>query len=580
MLDEICAYNIATIREAQIFPSRGMTAITGETGAGKTALLTSCRLLMGERAKTDVISHGADHASVEGRFFVDDDVWRSHVANHLDDEEDDEPVPSGSTADSQQSGPFAVNEAHELVVKRRITSDGRSRIKANGSIAGVSELAEVVSPLISLCSQHDQVLISKPSAQRAFLDDWCASVDGSLLEEYRNAYRTAKRARARMEELRKRAAIGERELEDARTLLRRLDAFDPSEEDYSELKRSLAVAENAEALARLTNEASDALTGDQGALDQLQAAVALLEDAAKVDDSLMAFANAIREGIYIAEDAARDVSSYASAMDVDMSELPQMQERMAEYQSLLRLHGPSMQDLLAAHEDARATVLSSEDSDEIQEEAARELEVAEDALKAAANALYELHAREASTLAGEVNGTLSRLMMSGSSFECSVKMESQEAWSASGPDRVTFLFSPTESMTARPLSKIASGGELSRVMLALHAALGEKDNVSTLVFDEVDAGVGGNAADALGEVMHDLSQTHQVIIVTHLAQVASKATQHYVARKTDVDGVAQTSIEEVSGESRVAEIARMLSGKITEISLAHAQELLGSADSR
>ena len=546
MIDEIQVRNLALIREAALRPSEGLTVITGETGAGKTALLASCKLLVGQRADHDMVRQGEKEAEVQGRLFLPACAM---------------PVEDGGDADA------------ELVVDRRVSADSRSHVKMNGRLASVAELSETVSPYVGLCSQHDQQLLSKPAAQRRYLDLWAASDRSGLLDAYREAFDAAKAARHALDDVMESVASSDARVEDARFKLRQIESLSPSQEDYDELVSSLRKAENAELLARSAGESHDALSGEGGALDALNSAIALLCDGAQADESLGPMSESLREAVYIVEDVARDVSRYRDAIDLDVSSLEQMQERVAAYQSLFRAYGPMVSDVCAVADEARAVVDAVEDADAAVDRARAGLLQAEADLRAAGDALHEARAAAAPELAGAVSDSMSRLDMPGAALVVQVEMAAFEDWSENGPDSVSFLFRPGQGMQARPLSRIASGGELSRVMLALHAAMGTRDEVPTLVFDEIDAGVGGAAALALADVLEELAKTHQVIVVTHLAQVASKASVHYVASKQADEDAVFTRIEEVSGSERTREIARMLSGSITESSLRHAEEL-------
>lgn len=570
MIDEIQVRNLALIREASLRPSEGLTVITGETGAGKTALLASCRLLMGQRADHDMVRQGEKEAEVQGRLFLPSCAMPSEDGGDAP-EGVGEPGLSGSQ-DRGRGSSEGMSDA-ELVVDRRVSADGRSHVRMNGRLASVAELSEAVSPYVGLCSQHDQQLLSKPAAQRRYLDLWAASDRSGLIDGYRKALDAAKAARHALDDVMESVASSDARVEDARFKLRQIESLNPSQEDYDELVSSLRKAENAELLARSAAESHDALSGEGGALDALNAAIALLCDGAQADESLSPMSDSLREAVYVVEDVARDVSRYRDAIDLDVSSLEQMQERVAAYQSLFRAYGPTVRDVCAVADEARAVVEAVEDADAAVERARAALAQAESGLRSAGEALHEARAAAAPELALAVSESMSRLDMPGAALVVQVDTAPFEDWSESGPDSVSFLFRPGQGMQARPLSRIASGGELSRVMLALHAAMGTRDEVPTLVFDEIDAGVGGAAALALADVLGELSRTHQVIVVTHLAQVASRASVHYVASKQSGEDAVFTSIEEVSGSERTREIARMLSGSITESSLRHAEEL-------
>lgn len=559
MIEEIHAENIALIRSVDLQPSGALTVITGETGAGKSALLASCRLLMGERAERDMVRDGKDEALVQGSFFYERDALAPE--NPLRDRP--------ALGEAQEGG-------IEVVVSRRITSECRSRVRIDAELASVGDLAKTIGATIDLCSQHDQQRLMSLAAQRQVLFSWGAEEVGSLLQDYAEAFERVRAARERIESIQEAKRTSTEQVERARFVLAQIEKVDPRVEDYEELTRVLGTAENAEALKRATETANDLLSGDSGVLDGLSACIQTLEGAAGFDKSLEAHASSLREASYLIEDVARDVAQYASAIELDVSELEFFQARVADYQALLRSYGPELADVIERAERERAVIEAADDSGLLEEEAQRELGVAHAGLCQIADELIERLEELAPRFSSEVSANMRELSMGSAELVCATRRLEEEEWGAECPLRIEFLFKPTAGMQPRPLSKIASGGELSRVMLSIHAVMGERDNMSTLVFDEIDAGVGGAVALSLAELLRRLSETHQVIVVSHLPQIAAVASKHYVVQKTELDGIAETSICEVAGEERVAEIARMLSGSTTDTSLAHARELLGA----
>lgn len=548
MIDEICVSDIALIEEASIQPSSGLTAITGETGTGKTALLQACRLLSGQRADKAYVREGACEASVSGRFFIAGD---------------------SDTASAEEQ---------EVIVSRRVSADGRSRVKINGQIASVTELSDRVAPLIDLCSQHDQQVLVHMSAHRKLLDMFAGDTVAQKLHDYAEALREAKRASDHLAQVREMQAQADVRVEEAQFILSQVEPLDPSVEDYEELAAFVRRSEHAELLAHTASDAYEALCADDGALDGINAAVVSLEEGARYDNGLSDQTEALRNALYLIEDAAREVVRYRDAIDLDLSTLEEAQERMAAYQGLIRRYGPTLEDVIARAEEAKQTICLMEDAEAAEAQAESACEKAEHVLSQAATRLHEARCDAAPRFAAEVNAVLGDLEMGSASVACSAVLLDRDQWSEDGPDRVEFAFRPSAHMSERPLAKVASGGELSRVMLAIHVVMGEADATSTLIFDEIDAGVGGTAANALAGVLARLAQTHQVIVVTHLAQVATRAERHYVVIKSEEDGIASTHICSVEGEERVREVARMLSGSASEASLAHARELLRSSD--
>lgn len=551
MIDEIQVRNLALIKQASLVPAPGLTVLTGETGAGKTALLSALKLLMGVRADKDFVRDGEQSLEVSGRFFG--------LAN--------------------AEGPDGDEEAFdELVATRRVSSDGRSRVTLDGRMASVRELAARVASTIDLCGQHEQQQLMRPTAHVRMLDAWAGEAVAVPQNAYKQAFSQAKAAAEELDHVLNAGAASSAKLDEARFTLERIDAVGPREGEYEELSARLARAEHAEALALAANRAHEALGGDEGAIDLLNSAIAALDEGGRFDADLSALADSLREAGFVLEDVARSARDYRDGVEFDPEALEQDQERMSALQGLLRAYGPRMVDVLAARDEAADLVSAVDDAAERERAARKKVDAAEQKLASAAQALDQARRTAAPQFAEQVTAQMSRLEMGGAELLCEVRPLPRESWTQAGPSEVEFLFRPGAGMQARPLARIASGGEVSRVMLAIKVVLGQADSVDTLVFDEVDAGVGGSTAVALADVLVDLARTHQVIVVTHLAQVAVRGNAHYTVNKVaGTDGKPQTNLQQLSAEQRPAEIARMLSGDATQASLAHAREMLEAA---
>lgn len=557
MIDELHVKDVALIREATLYPARGLTVITGETGAGKTALLSALKLLSGERADASMVREGSASALVEGRVFAQ---------RPTSDQE--------RAADSPQND--GVFGGDGIVASRTLTADGRSRVHIDGSMAGVGQLASTVGTLVDLCGQHEHQRLMKVSQHRAMLDSWAREAIAKPAAAYAKAFAQAKQAARAVDDVRAAGQLGSDQIEQARFVLRRIDEVDPQEGEYDELCATVPKIENAEALMQAVGGAHAALSDDGGTLETLGQAATLLESMAPIDASLGGAASSLREASYIIEDVARDVRAYRDDVDYDAEKLVQLQERMGDLQGLMRTWGPTMDEVLAARDQAARTIAATEGFEEQLAAALAVQKGAESALAAAAKALHAARVKTAPKFATAVTTQMARLELADARLECSVDMNARDAWTADGPDKVEFQFCPGAGLSARPLGKIASGGEISRVMLAIKVVLGAVDDVETLVFDEVDAGVGGSAARALADVLVDLAKTHQVIVVTHLPQVAVVGEEHYVVAKSS-GKTPETTLETVEGETRVAEVARMLSGDTGKASLDHARSMLQDA---
>lgn len=537
MIDELHVRDVALIRDASLAPSAGLTALTGETGAGKSALLSAIKLLVGERADAGAVREGADGLEVEGRFYV-----------------------RGGDPDG-------------CVVSRRVGADGRGRVRIDGRMGSVRELAEGVGATVDLCGQHEHQRLLQVQTHVEMLDAWVGEPAAAALDSYREALAAAADAARELDRVRELSRTGAAALEEAEFVCRRIDEVDPADGELAELEAKLPRAEHGDALLRSALGAREALAGEGGALDAIRDAASEVDDALRYDDALSKHADVLRSALLDLEDVAAELRDYADDLDFDPAELERMRARWSELQGLLRSYGPTMADVFARRDEARGVVEAASDGGAAVERAQKAADAAEARLADAARALDDVRREAAPRFSAAVSEQMARLEMGSAELEVAFERLPRAEWSRRGPSRAEFLYRPGAGLSARPLRRIASGGEVSRVMLALKVVLGESDSAETLVFDEVDAGVGGATAVALAGVLADLACTHQVIVVTHLAQVAVVADEHYLVSKSAGD-VPETTLTPISGEDRVREVARMLSGDTGEASLAHARELL------
>lgn len=539
MIDQLRAENIALIRDAQIEFSPGLTVLTGETGAGKTALLGALKLLVGERADASLVREGSEGLQVEGRFYTDDD-------------------PDGN------------------IVRRRVSADGRGRVEIDGHMASVRELAETLGATVDLCGQHEHQQLLNPAAHLELLDAWTGEKGKRLHDAYGEALGAARAAAAELKRVQEMAQAGSDAQAQAQFVLDRIQEVNPGATELEELEAQLPRAEHAEALMRASEGARETLASDEGVCDSLSGAISDLQQASRYDEALAKWAEQLQVALLDIEDIAAQLRDYRDELEFDPDTLNQMQARMAKLQGLMRTYGPAMADVFARRDEAQELLAAASDTGERGRAAKKALEAAQGVLQEAADALDELRAARAPELAARISEQMGNLEMGSAQLEVDIERLPHDQWTKAGPSHVELMYRPGAHMSARPLRRIASGGEVSRVMLACKVVLGEADKVETLVFDEVDAGVGGATAVALASVLKELARTHQVIVVTHLAQVAVMADRQYLVHKTDSD-VPETHIDELVGQERVEEISRMLSGDTAPASLAHAQEMLERA---
>lgn len=574
MLDEMHIANVALIRDTLFQPSSGMTVITGETGSGKTALLNALKLLVGERANAGMIREGAAELAVEGRFFLES----------VEADEQEVPVEDGGPAQQGVSAEHSEPVEPEMVassedgtvVCRRVGQNGRSRVTINGSLAGVKDLAAGVGASIDLCGQHEHQQLLNAAYQRKLFDRWGASSISPALERYQEAFDACAAAQAEVERLQKLREADSVALDRARFTVEQIAAVDPQPGEYETLLQELPFYENAEMLAGETRSAYQALMAEGGVLEKLQDAQVSIDKIAGVDGAVEAQQKAVREAYFLLEDVGHELARYQASIDFSEDELEVRQTRLSALQGIMRGYGPTMDEVFATFAEANQLIASYDSCDELLAEAKRAREEAEDRLVSAADALAAAREEVAPRFSAAVTSQMARLEMGSASLVVELQDLAREAWTRWGTQALDYLFVPGAGLSPQKLSAIASGGEISRVMLALKVVLGSCDDVDTLVFDEIDAGVGGKTALALAAVLKDLAQTHQLIVVTHLPQVAVVGDAHYLVEKHEAPELT-TDIRVLSAEERVAEVARMLSGRVDETSLAHAKELLASA---
>lgn len=539
MIDEVHISNVALIRDATFEPSPHLTVVTGETGSGKTALLNALRLLVGDRADSSLVREGEDELRVEGRFF------------------------------SSQS-----DEEGNIVV-RRIGAHGRSRVNINGSPSSLKELSFGIGQSVDLCGQHEHQRLIKPANQRELFDLWGAKEIKNPLKAYRASLKTAEECASELSRLQELEKSDDIALDRARFTIDQIDAVSPEEGEYETLLEEMPRYEHAETLIMQSSLAHQNLADSDGVIDKLEQARMSLNKIMALDPSVKDIASQVDDAFFTLEEVSRNLANYRDSIDFSPEELEQKQERLSALQGLMRGFGPRMEDVFASYDKARTTVKEYSDRDELIAQAISKRDHAEKNLAECAQALAKARMNAFPQFAKAVNAQLERLEMGSAHIDGLFEDLPREKWTMWGSQSFEFTFAPGEGLRAQPLTTIASGGEMSRVMLALKVVLDEVDQVESLIFDEIDAGVGGQTAVAIAQVLADLAKNHQVIVVTHLAQVAVMGDTHYVVTKSD-EAYPCSHVERLDKQNRVQEIARMLSGDITEVSLEHAREMIAS----
>ncbi len=550
MLIELRIRNFAVLDDATLELRPGLNVLSGETGAGKSIVVGALSLLMGERASSEVVRDGAPRASVEGVFDV-----------------------SGSPSTLEAMEVLGIEpEDGLLILKREVAAEGRNRAWVNGSPTTATVVGGLGGALVDLHGQHEHQTLLRPAAQRRILDAYGGAT--SLAETVARLHRDLDDAQDRLDARVARSRELEGQADFLRYQLEELDGADPVEGEDASLEAEASRLEHSEELIRDASAIHDALYGgDQdiaGSLAELQKA---LERMTRFDPTLEADARALDDAYHHIAEVGRKLGDYASSIEHDAGRLERIRSRLDQLFRLKRKYGPELTQVLETRARLRAELSELERSSLDLNELERTRDLARAALVAQVAALTTLRMEAGERLAGQVRALLPDLGMPGATFE--VELRPLDEPGAGGGETVHFRASLNPGFEPSPLSRIASGGELSRVMLALKALLAEVDAVPTLVFDEIDAGIGGVVATRVAAKLRDVAQAHQVLVVTHLPQLAARAHTHFQVRK-DVEAVqAVTDVAELEGEGRITEIARMLGGDPESVaSREHARELL------
>lgn len=555
MIESLDISHLGVIANAHVDFGPGLVVVTGETGAGKTMVLSSLQLLLGARADAALVRGGEERLSVDGIFSVTPEI----------------------AARVEETG--GLVEGDELIVGRSVRAAGRSRAHLGSRPVPASVLADIVGSMVTIHGQSDQIRLTGESAQRRALDQFGGPAHGALLEEYRSAFRHAVEVKHRLDSLRGDASERAEEREDLRAAIRQIEELDPVSGEEEDLVREAARLTNVEDLRALVGVALGYLKGDDrgdyaGAVEAARHAYAQLDDAARFDEAVAEFVERARNQVLELEALADDVSSYLSRLDADPQRLAQIHARRAAIKDALRGRAADIDGLLVWLDEARARVdeLSSPGSDPATVE--RELGVAQERVLECGRLVTQSRARLATELAAGVNEELHALSMPDATLHIDCEPTKP---TSNGCETVVFRLQPHPHAPARALGQGASGGELSRVMLALELMLGRTEASSTFIFDEIDAGIGGQTATEVGARLKRLASSRQVIVVTHLAQVAAFGDQHLVIEKHD----GTTNVREVRGDEREAELTRMMGGDPhSAAARRHASQVLASAVSQ
>ncbi len=543
MLRELSIKNFAILDRARIIFSKGLNVITGETGAGKSLIINALELVLGGRAKTEFIKHRAMDAEIEAVF----------------------ELPRGFSL------PESISIDEDLLIVRRIISrNGKSRVYINDRAVSLKTLTGIGEQLIDIYGQHEHQSLLRPSIQHQLLDSFGRLTD--LSGEVKKLYLKLKELKKTLSILRDKERERAQRIDLLRYQIQEIEEADLKPEEMDELFKEREVQKNHTHLLYLADSSLNKLKEQENSvLDIVSEVKRSVEDILKIDNSASTVLKMINDAEALLFEAALELRGLRDSYEADPNRLDEIERRLDLIDKLKRKYGDSIEEILQYKENAKRELEELIGVEEREGHLVEEISDTEKRLMEKARVLSEKRAKVSKEVEKRITDILKTLAMKNARF--TVQME-KTGLSEHGLESIEFLFSANPGQPARPLAKVASGGELSRVMLAIKSIFASSEGVPVLVFDEVDAGIGGKTAEAVGIKLKDISRLHQVICITHLAQIASLADHHLLVTKKEGKDSTLLSIDIISEQERVKEIARMLSGSVTETSLKHAEELL------
>jgi DNA repair protein RecN (Recombination protein N) len=554
LLRELHIVNLAVIAEARIELTTGLNCFTGATGAGKSFVIGAVNVLLGLKGAGDLLRKGSTEGHVTGVFDLSPTMLaavREAVDLPLEDAEDD-----------------------GLILTRRLFKTGRTRVSLNGNPVTLAQLKLIGDLLIDVHGQHDSAFLLKPANQLAVLDGFAGL--GEKREAYRKTYDELQVATQRLADLEKGRQLREQTLELYHFQFDELDAAALDPEEFERLQSNAAVLENLEQLKTDSAEAhADLYDADGSIVERLRMIVRTLDDLGSLDTAVLPIAENVRNGTIQLEEAARDLGRYMDKLDLDPAELAEVNDRLTAIHRVLHKYGGTMENALAMHAKLKSDIADLRGQSEDFGDLAAKLDPLRKKLDQQAAALRKARKTAAKKLGPVIDQQLHELSMEKATFRVDVVPLDQPG--PTGQDAAEFVAQLNPGLDPQPLRKIASGGELSRIMLAIKQVLAEEDKVSVLVFDEIDANVGGRLASVVGSKLRKLADAHQVLCITHLPQIASYADRHLVVEKHQADDT-RTTVRLLEGDEQLEELAGMIGGKtITKTTRAQARELLEHA---
>jgi DNA repair protein RecN (Recombination protein N) len=553
MIVELTVENLAIIERAQLTLGPGFTALTGETGAGKSLLVDALELALGERADTELVRHNTAKAAVSAVFDLSGQPQLQKKCQELGIELED----------------------GLLYIQREVYAEGRSQCRIAGKLTPVSGLRQLGTTLVDLHGQHEHQSLLNADRHLSYLDLWIGDDATTLLARVQVAYDNAAKAREQLGALRASMRDRAQRLDLLKFQVNELEEADPQPREMEDLETTLSRLKHSEKLSQTALASLDILQEREGsAVEHLGSAIIALENNLALDPTLAQTLEPLKNALEHLQDGIHELSSYADSIDSDPQTLEDIAARIDLLRRLRRKYGQDEEAMIEHLENARQELNLLENAEASEDQLAAQAALAEEQLKDLCSELTEIRKAKAEHFSALVQAQLRDLAMDKALF--SVQFQPKTP-AADGADLAEFYFTANAGEPPRPLAKIASGGEISRVMLAIKTALAGRAGVPTLIFDEVDAGLSGRVAAVVGKKLEELAQHYQVLVITHSPQIAGRATTQYRIGKQEHGGRVTTSVHALNPEERVEEIAKMLAGEaVTDSAMASARELLAT----
>lgn len=536
MITTLHIQNIGIIDELSIDFNEGFNVLTGETGAGKTLIIGSLAILAGGRFSKEMIRNGEDYSFIEANFYCPDNEK-------------------------------AIED--NIIVSREIHSNGRSSCKINGRLATVNELKELMCEIIDIHGQHDSQLILNPTKHIIYLDNFIGEEIAKDLKEYQEKLKEYKSLKQELKNTYGEEQEKERRLDLLRYQAEEIESAKLKEKEEIELEEKHIMMQNAEKLKENLAQIDQEL--NEVAVGAISNAIRSLEKIQDCGEKYSEKLNILKSSYYDIQELARDFSDMKENVDFDDADRNKIERRLDFIYSLKRKYGNTVEEILAYGEKVEEEIHKIENLDEYHTKIKKQIELLKKQMQEIAIRMSNLRKQSAKVLSEEINRQLKELEMPNATFE--VQILEDNSFNENGTDMIEFMICTNIGEGMKPLTKIASGGEMARIMLAIKNVLADVDKVGTLVFDEIDTGISGKAGQAVGEKMKMIAQNHQVICITHLPSIAAKGDYNYYIHKETKENKTYTNVRQLNEEETIEEIARISSGEITEIAKAHAREL-------